>query len=379
MKKTFKKNIIILLLALTLLFLCSCGSKKNNKHTIKNSEINYITILYNTHDDGRIFSSGGVARYQSYETMKWTPLCSRPNCTHTTGDCPAKIMGECPMVTDDGVYFFIYSDGVNELSNGKREHYMESKLCRISLDSSEMEEIVSFTDCVPHDYDGMLLYNNKIYFTATDLNPIEDEFGNINVSNVGGNQFFCCIDLETGKYTNYGCLYDFDKLSDDGKNANGSSVKGVYNSKIYIQYQYVDDKDIIDENGINVITNLMYEFDPETTKITASDLPKPMNFLINDGVYIYYDEEKHKIILLENDKKKELDIDWNLNTSLLFNDKIFGMKEWYDLNDMSVHSFSGKYESYWVMDYYDGYYIFVLGNQTIKLTEEELFALDKEN
>ena len=81
---------------------------------------------------------------------------------------------------------------------------------------------------------------------------------------------------------------------------------------------------------------------------------------------------------MENDKKRELDIDWNLNTALLFNNKLFGDGEWYDLNDMSVHKISGKYKSFWVTDYYDGYYIFVLGNQTVKFTEEELLELDKE-
>jgi len=378
MKKTFKKDIKILLLALTLPFLCSCGIKNNRIDISDNgSGTKYINLAFNMYDEGRIFCTGGVTRFLSYETMKWTPLCSRPNCTHVNSDCPAKIMGECPMVTDEGIYFFNYSDGVNELSNGKREHYMESKLCRISLDSSEMEEIVSFTDCVPHDYDGMLLYNNKIYFTATDLNPIEDEFGNINVSNVGGNQFFCCIDLETGKYTNYGCIYDFDKLSEDAKNDNSASVKGIYNSKIYINYRYVDSVDIKDENGIPVITNLMYEFNPETNQITPSELTKPLNYPVNDA-YIYYDEDAEKTVILENDKKRELDIDKSIS-ALLYNNKLFCDDEWYDLNDMSVHSFSGKYESYWVMDYYDGYYIFVLGNQTIKLTEEELLALDKEN
>ena len=373
-----KRKIMCLITALMLVSVCSCGSKKNNKQTVKNGEINYSTILYNTHDGGRIFCTDGVARYQSYNTMEWAALCARPNCTHSTGECPAKIVGDCPLVSDEGVYFFIYSDGVNELNNGKREHYMKSKLCRISLDSSEMEEIVSFTDCVPHDYEGVLLYDNKIYFTATDLNPTEDEYGYIWTKNQGGNQYFCCIDLKTGKYTNYGCVYDFDKLSEDAKNANIASIKGVYNSKIYIQYQYVDNKNILDENGINVITNLMFEFDPETNQITPVDMPKPMNFLVNDGVYIYYDEEKHKTIILENDKKRELDIDWNLNTALLFNNKLFGDGEWYDLNDMSVHKISGKYKSFWVTDYYDGYYIFVLGNQTVKFTEEELLELDKE-
>ena len=222
-----KKRIICFITALSLALMCSCNNKKNKGELpTSSSDTKYINLVYNKFDGGRLFSDN-PKMYIDYNTMERTPLCSKPNCTHNTGECPGKVMGECPMVTDDGIYFFVYNDGVNELKNGEREHYMKSRLCRISLDSAEMEEITSFTDCVPHDYDGVLLYDNKIYFTGTDLNPTEDTYGYINVSNVGGNQFFCSIDLETGEYKNYGCIYDMDQLSENGKNDNSASVKGI--------------------------------------------------------------------------------------------------------------------------------------------------------
>ena len=51
---------------------------------------------------------------------------------------------------------------------------------------------------------------------------------------------------------------------------------------------------------------------------------------------------------------------------------------WFDVTDMSEHSM-GEYKGYDVIAVYDNSYILRLGNKTVKLTEEELLALDKEN
>ncbi len=359
---------------LLLVFVCSCSNKKevlpDNSY-----DTQYINLLYNICNNGRICALDERAMYLDYDTMEWIPLCSMPNCTHTTGDCPAKIVGNTPMLINNYIYFFNYNDGVNELKNGKREHYIKSRLCRISLDSSEVEELVSFTDCAPSDYDGMLLYKNKIYFVGSDLNPIEDEYGNIRTSNAGGNHFICSIDLETKKYTNHGTIYDKNNLNETGQNTNNAIMKGIYDSKIYIVYSYFENTEIKDENGMPIATNKVFEFDPETNDLKQSNMPVPKNYLTGDS-YVGYDSEKNKTIIITDDQQKEYDINIEL-FAILLNNKLFYGDNWCDLIDMSKHKISGEYESFWVMDYHDGYYILGLGYETLKLTEEELLALDK--
>lgn len=370
-----KKMMICIISALLLMFTCSCDKKKTSL-TDSNNDIQYINMLYNICENGRICALEERAMYMDYDTMEWVPLCSMPNCTHTTGDCPAKVVGQTPMLIDNYIYYFNYTDGVNELKNGKRELYLNSKFCRISLDSSEVKDIVKFTDCQPCDYNGMLLYKNKIYFIANDRNPIEDEYGNIRTSNIGGNHFICSIDLKTGEYKNHGTIYDKNNLNETGQNTNSAVIKGIYDSKIYINYSYFENTEIRDENGRPIATDKVFEFDPETEELTLSDLPKSVNYLIDD-MYIGYDNNIEKTIIFTNDKQREYDIDPG-KFALLFNDKLFYTDGWCDLTDMSMHKISGEYESFWVMDYHDGYYILGLGYETLKLTEEELLALDKE-
>ena len=370
-----KKKIICIISALLLIFTCSCDKKKNNLPDSSN-DIQYINMLYNICGNGRICALDDVAYYIDHNTMEKVPLCSIPNCTHTTGECPAKVIGHTPLLIDNFIYFFNYTDGVNELKNGKREIYLNSKLCRISLNSSEVNDIVNFTDCQPCDYNGILLYKNKIYFVANDRNPTEDEYGNIRTSNIGGNHFICSIDLKTGEYKNHGYIYDKNNLNKTGQNTNSAIIKGIYDSKIYINYSYYENTKIKDENGEPISTTKVFEFDPETEKLILSDLPASINYLTGD-TYIGYDNNIKKTIIFTNGQKSEYDI-YPGKFALLFNNKLFYKDKWCDLTNMTVHKFPDNYESFWAIDYYDGYYILVLGNKTVKLTEEELLALDKE-
>lgn len=367
-----KKIIISLIAVISFFQLCSC-SKKDDSMPANTDNIAYIDLLYNTYDEGRIYSTGSSPMmYIDYNTMKITTLCAKPNCTHTTNECLAKIMGRTPLLMEDGIYFFRYSDGIKELKNGEREHYMNSKLCHISLDSSEVTELVEFKDCVPRDYDGVLLYNNKIYFIGDDLNPVPDEYGNIRTSNNGGKHFLCSIDLRTNKYTNYGSVYDNTLLNEIAKNDNTAILKGIYNSKMYIAYSYCDDYDNLGEDGAPIVKDLTLEFDPKTKELKQVDIPKPLNYLTGDS-YIYYDNEIKKTVILTNEQEIECNVKFD-GFVAFFNNKLFGDNIWYDITNGSVHNFDSEYWDYWVMDYYDGYYIMGVGAVTKKVSEEELLS-----
>ncbi len=218
-----KKILISLFICFISLF--SCNSNKI-EYTVNNKPL-WLDMIVNNYGNGRIFGEQ-PAKFIDYKSMRTSVICSKPNCTHSTTDCVGFIIGDTPIMTPNGIYFFTKNNGVKELGNGKREYYINSKLSRIDLKTSEIEEIVRFNDCSPHEFDGCVLFNDKIYFTADDLNPTEDGYGNIIATTVGGRHFLCCIDLKSKEYTNLGCIYD-------GKDYEKNSlaiIEGCYDSKL---------------------------------------------------------------------------------------------------------------------------------------------------
>lgn len=358
-----EKTIIVLITLLFSFVFFSCNDKSSN---IKNESASFwIDSIVNNYGNGRIYGEKPV-RYIDYDTMKSTVLCSKPNCTHQSSDCIANIIGDTPMLTENGIYFFNTVVEFEESNNGNRKQVINSKLCKVSLDSSEIKDVAEFNDCAPREYDGYVLYDNKIFFTADDLNPTEDEYGMIMSQNVGGKHFICSIDLNNGEYTNYGEVYC-------GKNSEKDSaaiIEGLYDSKLIISYQYRLDPNS-DKNDV-----LMFEFDPEKHTIKQIEMPMP-TWVTADSI-LYYDDKKNKTVIIKKDETKEYDIRFGYIAST-FNNKLFDRDNgvWYDLNDLSKHNMK-KYQNYMVIDYYDNNYILIRHTDTVKLTEEELIALDNE-
>ena len=358
-----KRTIFMVITLLFSFVLFSCNNKSSNIKS-DNTSI-WIDSIVNNYGNGRIYGKN-PARYIDYETMESTVLCAKSNCTHQSSDCIAKIVGDTPMLTENGIYFFNTVVKVEELNSGERKQVINSKLCKVSLDSSEIEDVAEFHDCAPREYDGYVLYDNKIFFTADDLDPTEDEYGVIISQNVGGKHFICSIDLNNGEYINYGEIYSGENSEKDS----AAIIEGLYDSKIIISYQYSLDPD--SENN-NV---LMFEFDPEKYTIKPIEMPMP-SWVTADSI-TYYDDIKNKTVIMNKDETKEYDITIGY-VATTFNNKLFDCENggWYDLNDMTKHNIK-KYQNYMVIDYYDNCYILIQHTNTIKLTEEELLALDKE-
>lgn len=361
-----KKCFAFIVAFAVMLSLCSCG--KENRRNIKGSkERRFVGPLYNNLDGGRIFCANNVTYYIDYETLKPTPLCSKPNCNHTTSECPSKVLGKCPLVVDDGIYYFDSRESVKELKNGEREAQISSKLRYMSLDSSEVTEIVDFSGLKP--IEEIVLYDNMIYFIAIDPKPIKDEYGNILLSYSGGKHYLCGIDLETNEFINYGLIYDTSSLNETDQNNCNTFLSGFYDSKLYIEFSYCDDYE--DPIGGYII----FEFDPETKIMSRSDMPRPLSYLPGD-YYVGYDDEKEKVVVFSNGERHEYDIPYS-DFFDLYNNKLFCLGRYYDLNDGSIHVYPEKYQLYAALDYYDGYYIMGVGLISEKLTEEELLAFEK--
>lgn len=372
-----KTKLLSIVCTLSLLF-TACGSKtENSRNQSDSSEPVYIHSSRNCYDDGMIYYNN-KAMYYDYATGESTPLCAKPNCSHTVSGCVANIVGECPVMYNDYLYFFNSVQDIKETGDS-REFYIDSKLCRVSLDSSEVETVAEFTDSAPHECDGCVIYNNELYFTASDMNPQTDDYGMIYSSTSGGEHYICGINLKTGEYTNYGIIYDGDKQYEAASHSSSPMISGFYDGKIYINYSFCKEAMTGDESAQenfdprDYFTLLCFEFDPETKEIKESSLS--YSAYADKDSYVYYDSQKDKSVVIDKGKTYEFDCDVEINASFI-NNKLFNFHEqsWYDLSDMPEHSM-GEYGEYHVVDYYDkdkSYILTDYNGKIIKLTEEEL-------
>ncbi|MBO5163731.1 MAG: hypothetical protein J6B75_04720 [Ruminococcus sp.] len=297
----------------------------------------------------------------------------------SASECTANIIGDTPIVHGDYIYFFDVKDGVEETSEG-REFYIDTKLKRASLETSEIEEISEFTACEPREGGGFVLIGDTLYFCGDDMNPKKNEYGDIGYADIGGIHYFCSVNLENGEYKNYGSIYDDDKQYSGASTSSTARVKGYYNSKIYIQYSFM--KEYVEPSekpahtdSRDIFTILNFEFDPTTGSLTQSDLPSAS--FMDDNTYLYSDYPENSSTLIYNGETHKFNgVDVKL-AGRYFNNKLFMYDGWYDKADGSKHGL-GEYEEWKVQAFYDDCYILAdpSNKKAVKLTEEELRALE---
>lgn len=360
----------IIFLSIILLLLCGCTAK-NVENTENDNVVHYISWLTNYYENGIIFGND-TTMFLDFETMEKTVLCSKPNCNHSGGDCIAKKMGDRIAVYDGYAYFFEASYGVDETTDG-RKFRINSKLQKASLSTSEIGTVCTFTDRYPASSDGMILYNGDLYFIGNDLNPRYDEFGNITgSSDAGGIHSLCSIDLDSGKYTNYGSIYDGDKEYEAAKHSSSANICGYQDETFYIEYNFLTGEEA--DSGYDSFTSIIFAYDLTTKEMKQTDKIYPAS--ANDTAYVYGIPQSTQTVIEINGEEK-LITDYRATTNArVFNNKVFFDDCWYDLADMSSHSL-GDYEYWYAVAYYDNCYILMNGSRNEKLTEDELFALDK--
>lgn len=370
-------------LSAMLLVLSSCNSKseKNIKNEDEFAFASLVNSIENIYPDGLITQSinGSNHIYFDFEKMDQTVLCSKPNCMHNNAECISKVVGECPIIYNDYIYYFVSVNGVKETKNG-REFYINSKLNRISLETSEIEKVTEFTDCEPRT--NYLIYNDKIYFCGHDLNPTEDEYGNILSGSSGGTTFICSIDLKTGEYKNYGSVYDGDKQYEGASSSSSGHISGFYNSKIYMEYSFSKEKldtiDLTKTDPRDVFTVMNFEFNPETETIKESILPS--GSYIRGNTYVYSNYPENSSTVLYNGDKYTVDSVDSYISGKAFNYKLFLSGKWYDIKNGTEHIWNDEYKYWRVITMYEDEYILANPESTKfeKMNEEELLALDKE-
>ncbi len=378
---------LLIITVIPFLFACEDNRKTQNENYEQTQRC--ISATCNLYKNGRIYTMGNnsyqssKAMFTDFDTLESAPLCARPNCSHDNSECVANLVGNCPVIYNDYVYFFTSEQGVEELGNGEREFYINSKLQRISMETSELHTVTEFHDCVPETSVSCYLSNDELYFIGSDMGPSKDEYGNIAVSNVGGKQLLGCINLDTGIYTNYGSIYDGDEIYGAASSTRSAVIIGMYDSKILINYSFqkkamsVEEQIEAIENGADLrdtFTILTFEFDLNNKTLSAGDSASVS--YADDNILVAYDYDKKLALINNGEEYCEIECDARYNTSLI-NGKLFTLDsgKWYDLSDKSEHDM-GEYSDYQAIAYHNDYYILANGEKTAKLTETDLLSLE---
>jgi len=169
------KRLLLLLLAASMLTGCAKSSNINDRSDA-HGEPHFYGSNARAYGDGLTYSAGGTSYCLDFGTMEKIPLCARPNCSHTSGDCLAKTAG-FGLIYDSYVYYFTEHHGMKERKDGKPYFEMDSKLMRASLDSSETEVVSSFTDSIPRSEETLVIDDDVLYFIAYDPEPEIDVMG----------------------------------------------------------------------------------------------------------------------------------------------------------------------------------------------------------
>ena len=370
MKKAFLSLALAAVLGLT-----ACGKAVPDD---KPTEIHVISKNHDYYENGVVIGDK-LSEFLDFETMIKAPLCASPNCTHTTYACLAKNVGIMPVFYNKYIYYFESNEGnVRETPEGK-EFYIESRMKKASLASSEIQNVCEFDDCVPNiNYESYVLYNNLLYFIGDDRNPKKDAYGGYSYGNVGGAFFLCSIDLDTGEYINYGSVYEGYKQYEGASVSYRCKINGVYHGKMYMQCSFVKEYASPDDKDTEW-TRVVFEFDFDSKTWKECDMPAS-RYMTNE-VYTYYDENNKALNLITDTGTKTVSLK-NENiigepvVMSIYNNKLFlsDLGKWFDLSDMSIHSME-DYKFYWVVGYYEGNYILVQNEDHLKLTEDELLAL----
>lgn len=268
------------------------------------------TAGHHAYDNGLLYHEQDMAMFLDFATMRSVPLCNKPNCLHEDSTCVAKscvantTLAE-PILYQNQIYYFTSENEIIDAENGKSQTFSIHSTCYCSdIQTGETEIFLQFDDYNPTGSYVTVLIGSKWYFIASDNAAYEKEDGTWYFDEMGGKQYFCCIDLETAEFQNFGLVNDSPYAENNyvregnhtGNFCSQVIIEGVYDNKIYMYYQYVEDQEdllSVVYSGGDVWTEVpwVYEskvYDIEENSLTTSDVPAPAT--VDTAHYIYWDE-----------------------------------------------------------------------------------------
>ena len=327
------KKIVVSASALMLLIAsASCESKK--KQNYNNSAEVFNDYYYVRMDDSIIYRENSIAYLLDCESMDTAVLCNIPNCSHNSSDCIIKNLAaeeQLPVIYNNNAYYFVNSNEFIE-KDGKLALELSCKLKKYSFADREFSDVAEINDFNANVSSGCYLIGSEYYFTTNIGNPLYDEAGNVSNSNTGGGGDLFSINLDSGKVTDYGAIFDYEALKaeyPDVRDSLSMFLMGKIDNKLYIGINYAKQNptpEILEKYGKPIFSGETYTFDLDTHKIELLD--NYFSMCTMNDYHSYYSGEQNKTITLQNVKTGEIFngpdiISWNAMT-------IFGDKVWHD-------------------------------------------------
>lgn len=310
------KRLICILLIFFSAFFISC-EKQETGYRIKSKETAFYDMMYNVYENGLLYTtsnaSGTQAYFLDYETMNSTPLCNKPNCTHSDSSCISSLCvtnSNICFVYQDQVYWFQSDYEIIDSEDGTtQEADIKTQIKRADLKTGKVETFVEIDgvfmnhqiDCAV--VDGILYVIGSYEMHQAD-NGTWGGFGR------SGKQYLYSIDLESKTIKNYGQindnLYAENSYNEDYSVYPEVNIDGIYQERLYMHYQYVEDAETIQSfvNGDIAYTDMPWKYevkclDLKTDTITLAEISNVLPLSINEEHLVY--EKDNTIYIMEAD------------------------------------------------------------------------------
>ncbi|MCI8776159.1 MAG: hypothetical protein HFK00_02035 [Oscillospiraceae bacterium] len=365
MKKNMSaKKIMLIFTSICLISATSCNTQKdNNKNT--NKAFNNLSEI--RMDNSAIYNYDGSAYVIDYESMESSTLCNIPNCTHSSADCIVnicKINNELPIVYNSSAYYFVNSDSFAE-KNGKSVLDLKTDIKKYDFNNNKISHVTTIDGFNMDISSGGYLIGSDYYFINTYGNPRYDDAGNVTMTTNGGGGNLFSINLETGKVTDYGEVFDYEKLKETyPASANSTSIQitGKIDNNLFMNIHYQKEECTIEmmQNGdVPPFSGETYTFNLDTHKYEKYD--DYFSTCSMNGYHTYFTDEDNTKLEIKNIKTGEITKGPEItgfNTISVIDDKIWHDSTCFDIktgNEIEIPSklppktAIGEYKDYYIV------------------------------
>jgi len=362
MKKNMSaKKIMLIFTSICLISATSCNTKKDEN---KNNNEAFNNLYYINMNDSAIYNQSNqdtISYLIDYESMKSSILCNIPNCTHSSADCIVnicKINSQLPIVYNGSAYYFINSDSFAE-KNSKMVLDLKTEIKKYDLNNNKISNIATINGFNMENISGGYLIGSDYYFINTYGNPKYDDAGNvISSTNAGGGNLFS-INFETGKVTDYGEVFDYEKLKETYPAAANSTliqITGKLDNNLFMNIHYIK-ADTVDFSV--PFSGETYTFNLDTHKFEKYD--DYFSTCSMNGYHTYFTDEDNTKLEIKNIKTGEITKGPEItgfNTISVIDDKIWHDSKCFNIKtgkEMEIPSelppttAIGEYKDYYIV------------------------------
>ena len=343
------KKLLPLILALTLL--TSCGSVNPDGDMVY-----YISPAeaFVSYDNGAFYQIDGVTRFIDFDTMVSSPICPKPNCSHTDPDtCSALGMHYLMFVYNGALWWFTTRD---EYKDG--EYRWSSDLITSDLAGTNRRKVAELKGLEIY-YRSRYIRDGKLYFTAWHRG-MDKEKG---ISNNYDKMYLYSYDFSTNTFEELWSV-------DEGYGAY-MNIEGCFEDRLILDYAHGSD----DPNVYNPSEYGSYGFDGSFEVIERKVCSVQKDYMIfvedDDSLYVkpaYEDKEYHIT-------------DERITKAFWKGFKVFNGYLWVEGDGYAYNLKTGKVrettQDAVIRAYYNGRYImWLVGNgfEYVSRTEKEIFV-----